>query len=116
MDQKNLSHRNNLKNREFDENSTLSKTDSSGYFDIHQSAAECLAHAALDLFPNTVLLGGRGTNQYFYYDFHFPFPFQKQNLSQIEERLIRLVKTPSETKKREADNFRELATTEKSNK
>jgi len=76
----------------------------------HQSAAECLAHAALDLFPNTLLLGGRGTSQYFYYDFDFPFPFQKQHLSLIEERLLRLVKTPSETKKREmlASNAAEL--------
>jgi threonyl-tRNA synthetase len=137
MDQKTLLHRNDLKNREFDKEAsqdshlerapivhaqgasedenfekkpTPSKTYSSDCFGIHQSAAECLAHAALDLFPDTLLLGGRGTSQYFYYDLQFPFPFQKQNLSLIEERMIRLMKTPAQAKKREmlASNAAEL--------
>ncbi len=68
---------------------------------LNQTAAEFLAHAALDLFPNTQLLGGRGTSRYFYYDFQFPFPFHKQTLSLIEERLVRLLKTRTQIKKRE---------------
>src|SRR5689334_7418323 len=65
----------------------------------NQTAAEFLAYAALDLFPDARLLGGRGTSRYFYYDFEFSFPHDKLTLSLIEERMARLLK--SETVKKE---------------
>jgi threonyl-tRNA synthetase len=68
---------------------------------LNQTAAEYLAHAAVDLFPHTILLGGRGTSRYFYYDFSFPFPFHPQTLSLIEERMQRLLKANVRLKKRE---------------
>lgn len=77
---------------------------------LHQIAAELLAHAAVDLFPNTLLLGGRGTSRYFYYDLLFPFPFHKETLSMIEECMIRMFKERPQIKKREmlASNAAEL--------
>ncbi len=54
---------------------------------IRQTAAQVLAAAVCDLFPGTLLVGGQGTDPYFYYDFHFPFPFQAEMLSPIEERM-----------------------------
>ncbi|HEY2809910.1 MAG TPA: hypothetical protein VGJ00_00745 [Rhabdochlamydiaceae bacterium] len=58
----------------------------------HQTAAQFLAAAVLDLFPKTQLLGGQGTSRFFYYDFHFPQPFVKDSLIAIEERMQHLIK------------------------
>lgn len=79
------------------------------FFSYNQTAAEFLAYAALDLFPDARLLGGRGTSRYFYYDFEFPFPHDKLTLSLIEERMARLLKSET-VKKREmlASNALEL--------
>ncbi len=58
----------------------------------HHTAAKMLAAAVLDLFPDTLLLGGQGTSQYFFYDFLFPFEFQEHITKMIEERMRLLLK------------------------
>jgi hypothetical protein len=67
----------------------------------HQAAAEVLAAAVLDLFPNALLLGGRGTRCCFFYDFRFSFTPDKQALALIEERMRQLLKAGTQLEKRE---------------
>ncbi len=57
-----------------------------------QTAAEVLAAAALELFPDTLLFQGQGTSTVFFYDFHFPFSFQPEFLFQLEERMRQIFK------------------------
>ncbi len=70
---------------------------------LSQTAAEYLAAATLDLFPGALLLGGRGTSRYFYYDFLISSSISKESLTLIEERLIYLIKTEPKVKKREIE-------------
>jgi threonyl-tRNA synthetase len=57
-----------------------------------QTAAEALAAAACELFPQTALRGGEGTSKLFFYDFAFPFSFLSEFLPQLEEKMRRLLK------------------------
>lgn len=57
-----------------------------------QTAAEVLAAAALELFPDTLLFQGQGTSKIFFYDFLFPFSFQPEFLFQLEERMRQILK------------------------
>jgi len=57
-----------------------------------QTAAEVLAAAALELFPDTLLFQGEGTDKLFFYDFAFPFLFQPEFLPQLEERMRQIFK------------------------
>lgn len=59
---------------------------------VRQTAAEILAAAALELFPDTLLFQGQGTSKLFFYDFYFPFPFQDEFLFQLEERMRQILK------------------------
>lgn len=60
--------------------------------EARQTAAEVLAAAALELFPDTLLFQGQGTSKVFFYDFYFPFPFQTEFLFQLEERMRQILK------------------------
>ena len=68
---------------------------------LHQTAAQYLAAAVLELFPDTLLLGGQGTSRYFYYDFILPFPLPKETLKVIEERMVQLYREQKEITIRE---------------
>jgi threonyl-tRNA synthetase len=54
---------------------------------LNQTAALLLAAAVIELFPKTLLVDGRGTSKYFYYDFIFSFEFKFEFLLLIEERM-----------------------------
>ncbi len=51
-----------------------------------------LAAAAVQVFPNTILVGGSEHLSGFYYDFAFPFAFQKEMLPLLEEKMRTLIK------------------------
>ena len=57
-----------------------------------QAAAEILAAAAVELFPDTILFQGQGTDKLFFYDFIFPFSFQPEFLPNLEERMRQIIK------------------------
>ncbi len=59
---------------------------------LRRSAAEIMAAAVLELFPNIQLIGGSHIPNGFYYDFLFPFSFKKEFLTIIEERIRLIVK------------------------
>jgi threonyl-tRNA synthetase len=67
----------------------------------HQAAAEVLAAAVLDLFPDTLLLGGRGTSRCFFYDFRFSFAINVEVLRRIEERMQQILRSEVTLVKRE---------------
>lgn len=67
----------------------------------NQAAAEVLAAAVLDLFPDTLLLGGQGTRRCFFYDFRFSFTPDRQAITLIEERMRRLLKVGTQLERRE---------------
>ena len=67
----------------------------------HQAAAEILASAVLDLFPDTLLLGGWGTPRCFFYDFRFSFSINAEILRLIEERMQRIIRSGAWLQKRE---------------
>ena len=54
---------------------------------LNQTAALFLAAAVIELFPDTLIVGGEGTSKFFYYDFVFPFEFTSNFLPLIEERM-----------------------------
>ncbi len=54
---------------------------------LNHTAAALMATAVVELFPKTLLVDGRGTSKYFYYDFIFPFEFTSEFLPLIEERM-----------------------------
>ena len=54
---------------------------------LNQTAAVLLAAAVVELFPEALLVDGRGTSKYFYYDFVFPFAFNSDFIPLIEERM-----------------------------
>ncbi len=54
---------------------------------LNQTAAVLLATAVVELFPGALLVDGRGTSKYFYYDFVFPFAFKSDFIPLIEERM-----------------------------
>ncbi len=56
-------------------------------FPLNSTASLLLAAAGCELFPDTQILGGRGTEKYFYADFVFPFEFKNDFLPLIEERM-----------------------------
>ena len=59
---------------------------------LRRTAAEIMAAAVLERFPNVKLIGGQSTPVGFYYDFIFPFSFQKEFLILIEERMRLIIK------------------------
>ncbi len=61
-------------------------------FSLNQTAAVFMATAVVELFPNTLIVGGQGTSKYFYYDFVFPFEFKPEFLSLIEERMRLIIR------------------------
>ena len=56
-------------------------------YPLNSTASLLLAAAGCELFPDTQILGGRGTEKYFYTDFVFPFEFKNDFLPLIEERM-----------------------------
>lgn len=60
--------------------------------EMRSSAATLMAAAVHELFPNVLLVEGRGLAMGFYYDFSFPFAFQKEFIPLIEERMKKLLK------------------------
>ncbi len=77
---------------------------------LHQTAAEVLAAAVLDLFPKAQLLGGEGTERCFVYDFVLPFTLDQEAVAMIEERMrVRLkLREPIELREMVASNAAEL--------
>src|ERR1700746_679920 len=71
---------------------TLSQEEVSHLVGARQTAAEVLALAAVELFPDTLLFQGEGTYKTFFYDFHFPFPFQAEFLPLLEEKMRQIVR------------------------
>ena len=65
---------------------------------LNQTAAVVLASAVTELFPGTLLVGGEGTAQRFFYDFFFPFEFQADFLPMIEERMRLIIREKREIK------------------
>lgn len=59
---------------------------------LQRTAAEVLAAAVFEMFPEVVLLGGSETASGFYYDFYFPHPLNPELPFQIEERMRQIVK------------------------
>lgn len=59
---------------------------------LRQSAAELLAMAILELFPETLLVGGESTDQGFYYDFLPSQPVNELALPLIEEKMRAIIK------------------------
>ncbi len=53
----------------------------------NQTAAVLMASAVTELFPGALFVGGLGTPDRFFYDFHFPFEFQPNFITLIEERM-----------------------------
>ena len=58
----------------------------------NQTAAQLLAASVCELFPGIHLVGGRGTTEFFYYDFVIPFAWQADFLSLIEERMRLIIR------------------------
>ncbi len=56
-------------------------------FPLNSTASLLLAAAVSELFPDVQIIGGRGTDKYFYIDFVFPFEFKNDFLPLIEERM-----------------------------
>ncbi|MGC2595301.1 MAG: His/Gly/Thr/Pro-type tRNA ligase C-terminal domain-containing protein [Rhabdochlamydiaceae bacterium] len=59
---------------------------------LNQTAALLLAAAVSELFPDTSMIGGQGTPDYFYQDFVFPFEFKPEFLPLIEERMRLIIR------------------------
>jgi threonyl-tRNA synthetase len=59
---------------------------------LRQSAAEILAYAVSDLFPNITLVSGESTDFGFYYDFIATQPIEEQVIPLIEEKIRSVVK------------------------
>ena len=59
---------------------------------LRRSAAELLAAAVLELFPNTLLVKGESYDLGFSYEFVFPQKFSEHNLLMIEERMRAIIK------------------------
>jgi threonyl-tRNA synthetase len=59
---------------------------------IRQTAAEVLAYAMLELFPEVMLMRGKATDLGFYYDFSMPQRLTEQMLPLIEERMRGVIK------------------------
>ncbi len=64
----------------------------------NQTAAELMAAAVCELFPGVRLLGGRGTPEFFYYDFVMPFVWQADFLTLIEERMRLIIREKREVR------------------
>ncbi len=56
------------------------------------TAAEILAAAVFELFPNIQLINGGATSYGFFYDFEFPHPIHPELHLQIEEKMRQIVK------------------------
>src|SRR5512137_2898571 len=54
---------------------------------LRHSAAHLLAHAVLDLYPETKTGIGPAVETGFYYDFHRDIPFTPEDLEKIEARM-----------------------------
>lgn len=68
-------------------------TDSSkSFYFLRRCAAELLAFASRDLFPDALLVGGDATDTGFYYDFIFKQPLHEQALTLLDVRLKALIK------------------------
>jgi threonyl-tRNA synthetase len=65
---------------------------------LNQTAAILMAAAVTELFPGTLLVGGEGTPQRFFYDFFFPFEFQADFLPLIEERMRLIIREKRKVK------------------
>jgi threonyl-tRNA synthetase len=59
---------------------------------LRHLAAKILAAAVKELFPEALLIEGRGTSRGFYYDFLFPFKFQPELLIPLEEKMRFIIK------------------------
>lgn len=59
---------------------------------IQRVAAEVLASAILEIFPDAVLVSGNATDLDFYYDFQFKQPLSEENLFLVEERMRGIIK------------------------
>ena len=59
---------------------------------LNQTAAVLLASAVTELFPGTLIIGGQGSPERFFYDFLFPFEFPPDFLILIEERMRLIIR------------------------
>ncbi len=62
-------------------------------FKIRHSLAHIMAHAVLDLFPETKLAIGPPIENGFYYDFDFKEPLLQEDLERIQARMVEIIKT-----------------------
>ncbi len=63
---------------------------------IRRTAAEILAAAVYETFPEVKLLGGSQTHSGFYYDFYFPHEIHPELHLQIEEKMRQIVREKRE--------------------
>ena len=63
---------------------------------VRSLAAHILAASVLELFPQSLLIGGDHDGLQFHYDFVFPFEFQKEFIPLIEEKMRQLIKEQDE--------------------
>ncbi|MCD6115229.1 threonine--tRNA ligase [bacterium] len=59
---------------------------------IRHSLAHILAHAVLDLYPETKFGIGPATETGFYYDFDLPSPISEKDLKKIEKRMKQIIR------------------------
>jgi threonyl-tRNA synthetase len=70
----------------------MSSNSSVSLFQIRRAAAELLALAVKELFPNVLLVGGDVTDTGFFYDFVFEQPVLDESLALLEIRIRALIK------------------------
>jgi threonyl-tRNA synthetase len=65
--------------------------DSDPYYRLRHSAAHVMAEAVLELFPEGKIAIGPPIDKGFYYDFDLPRPLTPDDLSEIEQRMRRII-------------------------
>jgi len=65
--------------------------DSDPYYRLRHSAAHVMAQAVLELFPGGKIAIGPPIEDGFYYDFDLPRPLTPEDLSEIEQRMRRII-------------------------